>query len=269
TGVSAGEGLFDKDAWFINAIPTVAQLLTAGGMSKLGAGAAREMAERATFNRLSKTMPEEAARQIARETADRAAAVAGKTTFVGAMTGTAQGQGGLDMRAQVNGLSFNELMESPTFQSAFSAIDANPSHANLSDSQKLELARSQVAETAANAVTSDPRMLALNIAASTLGDHTLLSLLTKKAAANGILSGAAKGALFEGATEFAQGSGQRYVQNEQLIGTAGQNIDPMQNVLEVGANNAVLGAGLGGSIGAVGGMRGRSNNPAPESNQNS
>ncbi|GKW34871.1 hypothetical protein PEC730217_36510 [Pectobacterium carotovorum subsp. carotovorum] len=268
TGVSAGEGLFDKDAWFINAIPTVAQLLTAGGMSKLGAGAAREMAERATFNRLSKTMPEEAARQIARETADRAAAVAGKTTFVGAMTGTAQGQGGLDMRAQVNGLSFNELMESPTFQSAFSAIDANPSHANLSDSQKLELARSQVAETAANAVTSDPRMLALNIAASTLGDHTLLSLLTKKAAANGILSGAAKGALFEGATEFAQGSGQRYVQNEQLIGTAGQNIDPMQNVLEVGANNAVLGAGLGGSIGAVGGMRGRNNNPTPEPNQN-
>ncbi|MBA0182722.1 hypothetical protein H0261_03120 [Pectobacterium versatile] len=268
TGVSAGEGLFDKDAWFINAIPTVAQLLTAGGMSKLGAGAAREMAERATFNRLSKTMPEEAARQIARETADRAAAVAGKTTFVGAMTGTAQGQGGLDMRAQVNGLSFNELMESPTFQSAFSAIDANPSHANLSDTQKLELARSQVAETAANAVTSDPRMLALNIAASTLGDHTLLSLLTKKAAANGILSGAAKGALFEGATEFAQGSGQRYVQNEQLIDTAGQNIDPMQNVLEVGANNAVLGAGLGGSIGAVGGMRGRSNNPAPEPNQN-
>ncbi|WP_323638763.1 LPD38 domain-containing protein [Pectobacterium polonicum] len=268
TGVSAGEGLFDKDAWFINAIPTVAQLLTAGGMSKLGAGAAREMAERATFNRLSKTMPEEAARQIAKETADRAAAVAGKTTFVGAMTGTAQGQGGLDMRAQVNGLSFNELMGSSTFQSAFSAIDANPSNANLSDTQKLELARAQVADQAASAVTADPRLLALNIAASTLGDHTLLSLLTKKAAANGILSGAAKGALFEGVTEFAQGSGQRYVQNEQLIGTAGQNIDPMKDVLEVGANNAVLGAGLGSSIGAVGGMRGRNSHSASEPSQN-
>ncbi|MBA0189006.1 LPD38 domain-containing protein [Pectobacterium odoriferum] len=268
TGVSAGEGLFDKDAWFINAIPTVAQLLTAGGMSKLGAGAAREMAERATFNRLSKTMPEEAARQIAKETADRAAAVAGKTTFVGAMTGTAQGQGGIDMREQVNNLSFNELMGSSTFQAAFSEIDANSDNASLSDTQKLELARAQVAEQTARAVTTDPRLLALNIAASTLGDHTLLSLLTRKTAQNGILSGAAKGALFEGATEFAQGSGQRYVQNEQLIDTAGQNIDPMQNVLEVGANNAVLGAGLGGSIGAVGGMRGRSNNPAPEPNQN-
>ncbi|UYA60204.1 hypothetical protein NAL19_2050 [Pectobacterium sp. F1-1] len=267
TGVSVGEGLFDKDAWLINAVPTIAQLLTAGGVSKLGAGAAREMAERATFNRLSKSMPEEAARQLAKETADRAAAVAGKTTFVGAMSGSAQGQGGIDMREQINSLSFNELMESSTFQSAFSSIDSNPDNARLSDTQKLELARTQVADQAASAVTADPRLLAVNIAASTLGDHTLLKLLTRKGAASGVLSGMTTGAVSEGATEFAQGAGQRYVQNEQLIDTAGQKIDPMKDVLKTGANNAVVGAGMGGAIGAVGGVRGRQadkqSNPEP------
>ncbi|MBN3207147.1 hypothetical protein H5A35_06935 [Pectobacterium brasiliense] len=265
--VSAGEGLFDKDAWLINAVPTIAQLLTAGGVSKLGAGAAREMAERATFNRLSKSMPEEAARQLAKETADQAAAVAGKTTFVGAMSGSAQGQGGIDMREQINSLSFNELMESSTFQSAFSSIDSNPDNARLSDTQKLELARTQVADQAASTVTADPRLLAVNIAASTLGDHTLLKLLTRKGAASGVLSGMTTGAVSEGATEFAQGAGQRYVQNEQLIDTAGQKIDPMKDVLKTGANNAVVGTGMGGTIGAVGGVRGRQadqqSNPEP------
>ncbi|SLM63485.1 hypothetical protein [Dickeya aquatica] len=256
TGLRAGEGLFDKDTWLINAVPTIAQLISGGAMSKVGASAAREMAERAAFNRLSKSMPEEAARQLAKETADRAAAVAGKSTFVGTMAASAQGQGGIDMRNEINALSFDELTQSKTFQQAFSDVDSDPQYARLDDTQKLTLARNMVADRAATAVTADPRLLAVNIAASTLGDHTLLSLLTKKGAASGVASGVAAGALSEGATEFAQGAGQRYVQNQQLIGTAGQKIDPMKDVLEVGANNAVVGAGMGGAAGAVGGCVG-------------
>ncbi|WP_067486866.1 LPD38 domain-containing protein [Dickeya sp. CSL RW240] len=265
TGLRAGEGLFDKDTWLINAVPTIAQLISGGAMSKVGASAAREMAERAAFNRLSKSMPEEAARQLAKETADRAAAVAGKSTFVGTMAASAQGQGGIDMRNEINALSFDELTQSKTFQQAFSDVDSDPQYARLDDTQKLTLARNMVADRAATAVTADPRLLAVNIAASTLGDHTLLSLLTKKGAASGVASGVAAGALSEGATEFAQGAGQRYVQNQQLIGTAGQKIDPMKDVLEVGANNAVVGAGMGGAAGAVGGMRGHHANQSPDS----
>ncbi|MCW2482708.1 hypothetical protein, partial [Candidatus Symbiopectobacterium sp. NZEC135] len=41
TGISAGDGLFDKDTWLINAVPTVAQLIAGGAMSKVGAAAAR------------------------------------------------------------------------------------------------------------------------------------------------------------------------------------------------------------------------------------
>ncbi|WP_052012468.1 LPD38 domain-containing protein [Pectobacterium betavasculorum] len=267
TGISAGEGTFNASSWMQNAIPSIATMMTSGLLSKMSAQAARGAVEQTVFNRLSKTMPEEAARQLAKETAERAAAVAGKTTFVGAMSATAQGQGGIDMREQINSLPFNELMESSTFKTAFNSIDADPNNANLSDGQKLDLARAQVADQAASAVTADPRLLAVNIAASTLGDHTLLKLLTRKGAASGVLSGMTIGAVSEGATEFAQGAGQRYVQNEQLIDTAGQKIDPMKDVLETGVNNTVVGAGMGGAIGAVGGVRGRQvdqqSNPEP------
>ncbi len=256
-GYKFGPAVFDKDAWIINAVPTIAELLVSGGIAKLGSIAMRNLVEKATFNRLSQKLPEEAARQVAKETAERAAAVAGKTTFVGTMAASAQGSGGIDMRDQINGLPFNELMQSPSFQKAFDSVDTNPANANLSDTQKLTLARNQVADQAASAVTADPKMLALNIAASTLGDHTLFRLLTQKGATSGVMSGAALGAAAEGITEFGQGSGLRYAQNQELIDRAGQKIDPMNNVVSTGANQAVVGMGIGGAIGAGGGLRGR------------
>ncbi|WP_317177165.1 LPD38 domain-containing protein [Pectobacterium sp. HCp5_1] len=268
TGFSAGDGVFNIDSWVMNAAPSLAQMFTAAGAAKIGAKGIQGMIEKGTFERLRKTMPEDAALEAAKKTGEAAKAQAQKYGFIAGMSGSAQGQGGIDMREQINSLSFNELMESSTFQSAFSSIDANPDNARLSDTQKLELARTQVADQAASTVTADPRLLAVNIAASMLGDHKLLKLLTRKGAASGVLSGMTTGAVSEGATEFAQGAGQRYVQNEQLIDTAGQKIDPMKDVLKTGANNAVVGAGMGASIGAVGGMRGRNNNPTPEPNQN-
>ena len=255
--LQAGAGLFDKDAWIINAVPTVTQLLTTGAFASLAGSAARNAVEQSVYKKLAQTLPDDVARATARETADQAAARAGKTAFVGANTLSAQGGAGVDMRNQINDLSFNDLMQSPTFQSAFNQIDADPQYQNLSDSQKLTMARSQVADQAANAVTADPKLLAVNLAATTLGDHTLLNLITKKGATSGLVSGIATGAAAEGATEFGQGATQRYVQNEQLIDTAGQKIDPMQGVVETGASNAVLGAGIGAAAGTVGGVRAR------------
>lgn len=267
-----GAGFFDKDAWMMNAIPTVTQLLVAGGASKIGSVATRNVVEKAMFNRLSQKLPEEAARQVAKETAELAATRAGKTAFVGAMTASAQGSGGNDMRDQINTLPFNELIESPTFQKAFNSIDTNPANANLSDTQKLTLARSQVADQAASAVTADPKMLMLNIAASTLGDHTLFRMITQRGAASGLLSRvtgiggrAALGATAEGITEFGQGAGLRYTQNQELIDRAGQKIDPMNNVVSTGANQAVVGMGIGGAIGAGSGVRSRRSAPDQQS----
>ncbi|EKN3739672.1 TPA: hypothetical protein PXJ64_001479 [Yersinia enterocolitica] len=265
TGIKAGAGLFDKDAWMINAIPSISQMFLTASGAKLGANAVERMVEKGTYNRLIKVLPEEAARATAKETAQIAKRRAQATGFVGVSTGTAQGQGGIDMREETNAIPFDQLLESTTFQKAFADIDSDPSNSSLTDTQKLTLARSQVAEQAANSVTGDPRMLAINIAASTLGDHTLAKLLTKKMATKSVVSGAATGTLAEGSTEFAQGASQRYVQNEQLINTAGQKIDPMKDVFETGANNAMVGAGIGMGAGTIGGIRGRNSIVEPKS----
>ncbi|WET13879.1 LPD5 domain-containing protein [Yersinia intermedia] len=257
TGISAGEGFFDKDAWLINAIPTITQMATSSLVAKYGAKAVARGVEQATYNKLKTSVPETVARETAQLAAEKARVIAQKTGFVGMTTATAQGHGGNEMRDEINAIPFDQLIASPTFQSAFSTIDNAPSNAKLSDTQKLTMARNIVAERAATSVTGDPRMLAINIAASTLGDHTLLKLLTSKTAAKGVLSGTTTGAVAEGATEFAQGASQRYVQNQQLIDTAGQKIDPMKNVMETGANNAVIGMGVGGTIGTFGGIRSR------------
>ncbi|HHH1924223.1 TPA: LPD38 domain-containing protein [Yersinia enterocolitica] len=257
TGIKVGAGLFDKDAWMINAIPSISQMFLTASGAKLGANAVERMVEKGTYNRLIKVLPEEAARATAKETAQIAKRRAQATGFVGVSTGTAQGQGGIDMREETNSIPFDQLLESTTFQKAFADIDSDPSNSSLTDTQKLTLARSQVAEQAANSVTADPRMLAINIAASTLGDHTLAKLLTKKMATKSVISSAATGTFAEGSTEFAQGASQRYVQNQQLINTAGQKIDPMKDVFETGANNAIVGGGIGMGAGTVGGIRGR------------
>ncbi|HEN3642582.1 TPA: hypothetical protein U5E29_002854 [Yersinia enterocolitica] len=255
--LQAGAGMFDKDAWLINAIPTISQMIGSGAFAKFGAKAVSRGVEQATYERLKKSVPDAVARETAQLAGEKAREIAQKTGFVGIMAGTAQGSSGNEMRDEINALPFDQLVQSPTFQKAFSTIDSDPNNSALSDTQKLTLARNQVAEQAASSVTVDPRMLAINIAASTLGDHTLLSLLTKKGAASGVISGASLGAAAEGGTEFTQGAAQRYVQNQQLIDTAGQKIDPMKGVVETGANNAVLGAGIGGAAGTVGGIRGR------------
>ncbi|EKN5950109.1 LPD38 domain-containing protein [Yersinia enterocolitica] len=253
----AGSGLFDKDTWMMNAVPSIAQMLTGGWIAKMGAQGAERAVEQAVFNRLSKTLPEEAARMTARETASQARQVAQKTGYVGIMAGSAQGASGNELRDEINAIPFEQLIASPTFQKAFSQVDSDPAHKELSDTQKLTLARSQVAEQAAGSITADPRILAINIAASTLGDHTILNLLTKKGAAKSVMSGFATGTVAEGGTELVQGTSQRYLQNRQLIDTAGQKIDPMKDVLETGVNNMVLGGAIGGAAGTVGGIRGR------------
>lgn len=255
--LQAGAGLFDKDAWLINAIPTITQMFSSGLVAKYGAKAVARGVEKTTYDKLKESVPDAIARETAKQAGEKTREIAQKTGFVGIMAGTAQGSSGNEMRDEINSLPFEQLVQSPTFQKAFSTIDEDPNNSALSDTQKLTLARNQVAEQAASSVTADPRMLAINIAASTLGDHTLLNLLTKKGSASGIISGASLGMAAEGGTEFAQGASQRYVQNQQLIDTASQKIDPMKGVVETGANNAVLGAGIGGAAGTIGGVRGR------------
>lgn len=259
-----GPAVFNKNAWIMNAGPIVTQLMTAGAIARLGFGGAINAVEHAVFNRLSTTLPEAEARKVAQETAELAAKSVAKTTFAGTMAASAQGQAGLDMRSQKMALPFEQLSDDPAFKSVFLNIDSNPANANLTNAQKLDMARSQFADQAAAAVTADPRLAAANVAAAALGDQQLLSLLTKKGAATGIASGITSGVLAGGLSGFGQGAVQQYVENKQTTDANGQPIDPMQNVVQAGLSQGVMGAGIGGVAGVVGGIRGRNTQPPQE-----
>ncbi len=255
-GIALGEGAFNSDVWLSKAVPTLAELFATGGVAKLGAASAAKVAEDMAFKSLSRKLPEEQARSIAQAAAQQAAERAQRNIFIGTSAATAQGGGGVDLRQQVNQIPFNDLIGSKTFQDEFNRIDLNPENNKLSDTQKLTLARESVANQMSATMVTDPRMLAVNLAASTFGDHTLMKLITGKAAAKTIGSGALLGASAEGGTEFAQGASQRYLQNQELSNTAGQRIDPMKDVLSTGFEGAALGAGIGAGAGAIGGFRG-------------
>lgn len=81
--LQAGAGLFDKDAWLINAIPTITQMATSGLVAKFGARAVAEGVERATYERLKKSVPDAVARETAQLAGEKARGIAQKTGFVG------------------------------------------------------------------------------------------------------------------------------------------------------------------------------------------
>ncbi|CNI90922.1 LPD38 domain-containing protein [Yersinia enterocolitica] len=117
-----GAGAFDKDAWVMNAVPTLSQLFSVGGFAKLGGKVIAKSIEELTFQKLKNLLPELVARETAKETAIKAGIQAQKSGFVGIMAGTAQGSSGNEMRDEINALPFDQLVKSPTFQNAFSTI---------------------------------------------------------------------------------------------------------------------------------------------------
>ncbi|OWF76183.1 hypothetical protein B4900_19730 [Yersinia rohdei] len=82
TGISAGEGFFDKDAWLINAIPTITQMATSSLVAKYGAKAVARGVEQATYNKLKTSVPEAVARDTAQLAAEKARAIAQKPVLL-------------------------------------------------------------------------------------------------------------------------------------------------------------------------------------------
>ncbi|GKX50630.1 LPD38 domain-containing protein [Budvicia aquatica] len=256
----AGDGFFDKDAWLIKAIPSMIQMVGAGVGAKIGAKATQRVVEQATYKRLIRgNVADDIALITAKEAGERVSQQVQQQAFSTVMTGFTQGLSGAQMRDEIIGLPYEELVKSTTFQNAFNEIDAAETTKGLSDSEKLAKAREITANKAGMAVTTDSKMMAINAIASKFSDAQLFSMVAGKSAVNTIKGGAIKGAAAEGSTEFVQGSAERYVQNQQLIDTAGQNIDPMKDVLANGLEGAAIGTAIGGSAGVVGGIRGKKN----------
>lgn len=153
-----------------------------------------------------------------------------------------------------------ELIQIPTFVNLFRAIDQAPQYQHLSDSQKIDLAKSQLAETVAMGTLNDPMTVLANIGGAIAGDARLGRLMLGGLAekeGGGIL----KTALTEGAKQAAIGGGvageNQYSINRALNDAGITNRDVMEGVGDSAIEGGVAGGIMGAPFGAVGGYHNR------------
>ncbi|EJQ6452044.1 hypothetical protein NX703_005527, partial [Escherichia coli] len=149
-----------------------------------------------------------------------------------------------------------ELAQSPKFQQTFLSIDADPQHAQLTDRQKMDLAKERVADEVRAQLATDPELLAVNAMAAKLGDAQLFNLVTRGTAKT-VKSGIVRNATAQGAINAAQGGYSRYQENTALRETAGMDVSPWEGVADATIEGAAFGAAMGAPSGAVAGYRGR------------
>ncbi|EFL9212860.1 hypothetical protein ND22_005459, partial [Escherichia coli] len=146
--------------------------------------------------------------------------------------------------------------QSPKFQQTFLSIDADPQHAQLTDRQKMDLAKERVADEVRAQLATDPELLAVNAMAAKLGDAQLFNLVTRGTAKT-VKSGIVRNATEQGAINAAQGGYSRYQENTALRETAGMDVSPWEGVADATIEGAAFGAAMGAPSGAVAGYRGR------------
>ncbi|GIQ03236.1 TPA: hypothetical protein KC809_004546 [Escherichia coli O146] len=171
-------------------------------------------------------------------------------------TASAQGQSAMSAADAVLNADYSELAQSPKFQQTFLSIDADPQHAQLTDRQKMDLAKERVADEVRAQLATDPELLAVNAMAAKLGDAQLFNLVTRGTAKT-VKSGIVRNATEQGAINAAQGGYSRYQENTALRETAGMDVSPWEGVADATIEGAAFGAAMGAPSGAVAGYRGR------------
>ncbi|ENC4793721.1 hypothetical protein ABKM69_004400 [Escherichia coli] len=171
-------------------------------------------------------------------------------------TASAQGQSAMAAADAVLNADYSELAQSPKFQQTFLSIDADPQHAQLTDRQKMDLAKERVADEVRAQLATDPELLAVNAMAAKLGDAQLFNLVTRGTAKT-VKSGIVRNATEQGAINAAQGGYSRYQENTALRETAGMDVSPWEGVADATIEGAAFGAAMGAPSGAVAGYRGR------------
>lgn len=171
-------------------------------------------------------------------------------------TASAQGQSAMSAADAVLNADYAELAQSPKFQQTFLSIDADPQHAQLTDRQKMDLAKERVADEVRAQLATDPELLAVNAMAAKLGDAQLFNL-AMRGTAKTVKSGIVRNATEQGTINAAQGGYSRYQENTALRETAGMDVSPGEGVADATIEGAALGAAMGAPFGAVAGYRGK------------
>lgn len=176
--------------------------------------------------------------------------------MVTSSTASAQGSAAMNAAQSILNADYSELSKSPKFQDAFYAIDDDPQYAELSDRQKMDMAKERVADEVRTQLATDPQSLIVNALAAKLGDAQLVNLALRSTAKS-VASGVARNMAEQAGINAAQGGFSRYQENAVLRDTAGMDVPEWQGVGEAALESGVMGSALGAPFGAIAGHRGK------------
>lgn len=176
--------------------------------------------------------------------------------MVTSSTASAQGSAAMNAAQSILNADYSELSNSPKFQDAFYAIDDDPQYAELSDRQKMDMAKERVADEVRTQLATDPQSLIVNALAAKLGDAQLVNLALRSTAKS-VASGVARNMAEQAGINAAQGGFSRYQENAALRDTAGMDVPEWQGVGEAALESGVMGSALGAPFGAIAGHRGK------------
>ncbi|EHH6600775.1 hypothetical protein J6Z55_003946 [Escherichia coli] len=255
------EGYDDSAVWVakgVNLIGALVPDMVAGGVAKkVGDVTLRKMLTAGLEKKyIAAGMQPERATALAAEAVDKKMPDLFQAGLITHSTASAQGQSAMAAADAVLNADYSELAQSPKFQQTFLSIDADPQHAQLTDRQKMDLAKERVADEVRAQLATDPELLAVNAMAAKLGDAQLFNLVTRGTAKT-VKSGIVRNATEQGAINAAQGGYSRYQENTALRETAGMDVSPWEGVADATIEGAAFGAAMGVPSGAVAGYRGR------------
>lgn len=216
-----------------------------------------------------KGLTKEAAEKVADDAMEiaarkTAATQAGKTAskygFIASGTADAQGNTAAAAAQGVLNASPQELASSPTFVNLYQSVQSDPQYAHLSDADKVQVAKEQLANRVGMSVATDPKLLAVNIGSTMMGDKAVADMVLN-GVSKSIVGGFTKGALREGTLNGLQSGYSQYAQNVARDEDAGIATDHMQGVVHATGEGTLLGGILGGGAGIVSGVRGRNSKP--------
>ena len=255
------EGYDDSTVWVakgVNLIGALVPDMVAGGVTKkLGDVTLRKVLTAGLEKKyIAAGMQPERATALAAEAVDKKMPDFFQAGLITHSTVSAQGQSAMAAADAVLNADYSELAKSPKFQQTFLSIDADPQHAQLTDRQKMDLAKERVADEVRAQLATDPELLAVNAMAAKLGDAQLFNL-AMRGTAKTVKSGIVRNATEQGTINAAQGGYSRYQENTALRETAGMDVSPWEGVADATIEGAALGAAMGAPFGAAAGYRGK------------
>lgn len=255
------EGWDDPAVWVAkgtNLIGSIVPDLAAGGITKkVGEVALKKSLTGALEKKfLTAGLSPEKAAAYASESVSKAMPDLFQAGMVTSATASAQGSEAMNAADAVRNADYSELSKSPKFQQTFYAIDDDPQYAELSDRQKMDMAKERVADEVRAQLATDPQSLVVNALAAKLGDAQLVNLALR-GTAKSVASGVARNVAEQAGINAAQGGFSRYQENAALRDTAGMDVPEWQGVGESAFESGTMGAALGAGPGAVAGFRGK------------